>query len=68
LVGLIALFALEALRAKKLCVIPVDAQKFWENFYFRPRIGSFGRGHSFLPAASAVSVLFLFFKKNLKNF
>jgi hypothetical protein len=63
LVGLIALFALEALSTKKLCVIPVDAQKFWENFYFRPRLGSVGRGHFFLAAVSGVSVFFLFFKK-----
>jgi hypothetical protein len=68
LIGLIALFALEALSAKKLCVIPVDAQKFWENFYFRPRLGGGGRGRFFLAAASAVSVLFLFFKKNFKKF
>jgi len=64
LVGLIALSALEALSAKKLCVIPVDVQKFWENFYFRPRLGNRGRGHFFLAEVSSLSVFFLFFKKN----
>jgi len=64
LVGLIALFALEALSAEKFCVIPVDAQKFWENFYFRPRLGCGCRGRFILAAASSVSVFFLFFKKN----
>jgi len=54
LVGLIALFALEALSAEKFCVIPVDAQKFWENFYFRPRLSGSGRGRFFLAAASSV--------------
>jgi hypothetical protein len=68
LIGLIALFALEALSAKKLCVIPVDAQKFWENFYFRPRLVGCGRGRFFLAAASALSVFFYFSKKILKNF
>jgi hypothetical protein len=68
LVGLIALFALEALSTKKLCVIPVDAQKFWENFYFRPRLVGCGRGRFFLAGASAVSVLFYFSKKNFKKF
>jgi hypothetical protein len=68
LVGLIALFALEALSAKKLCVIPVDAQKFWENFYFRPRLGGGGRGHFFLAAVSSLSVFFYFSKKNFKKF
>jgi hypothetical protein len=68
LVGLIALFALKALSAEKFCVIPVDAQKFWENFYFRPRLGGGGRGHFFLAAVSALSVFFYFSKKILKNF
>jgi hypothetical protein len=68
LIGLIALFALEALSAKKLCVIPVDAQKFWENFYFRPRLVGCGRGRFFLAAASALSVFFYFSKKIFKNF
>jgi len=63
LVGLIALFALEALSAKKFCVIPVDAQKFWENFYFQPRLDGSGRGHFFLAAAATVSVFFYFSKK-----
>jgi hypothetical protein len=63
LVGLSALSALEALSAKKLCVIPVDAQKFWENFYFRPRLSGCGREHFFLAAASTLSVFFYFSKK-----
>jgi hypothetical protein len=68
LLGLIALFALEALSAKKFCVIPVHAQKFWENFYFRPRLSDGGRGHFFLAAVSALSVFFYFPKKKILKF
>jgi hypothetical protein len=69
LVGLIALFALEALSAKKLCVIPVDAQKFWENFYFRPRLGGGGRGRFFFGCGfGSFRFIFIFQKKILKIF
>jgi hypothetical protein len=69
LVGLIALFALEALSAKKLCVIPVDAQKFWENFYFRPRLGGGGRGRFFFGCGFvSFCFFFIFQKKILKIF
>jgi hypothetical protein len=68
LVGLIALFALEALSTKKLCVIPVDAQKFWENFYFRPRSAAAAADVFFWLRFRQFPFFFIFKKKILKNF
>jgi len=71
LVGLIALSALEALSAKKLCVIPVDAQKFWENFFSDRESAAAAPANVFFWLLFWKFPFFLFFKKNflkiLKN-
>jgi hypothetical protein len=68
LLGLIALSALEALSAKKLCVIPVDAQKFWENFFPTANLRRRRRRKFFFGCFFRGFRLFLFLKKNFKNF
>jgi hypothetical protein len=64
LVGLIALSALEALSAKKFCVIPVDAQKFWENFFSDRESAAAAAAKVFFGCCFRSFRLFLFFKKN----
>jgi hypothetical protein len=68
LVGLIALFALEALSAKKLCVIPVDAQKFWENFYSDRDSAAAAADIFFFGCGFGTFCFFLFFKKKFYKF
>jgi hypothetical protein len=68
LVGLIALSALEALSAKKLCVIPVDAQKFWENFFSNRESAAAAVEKVFFGCCFRGFRFYLFFKKKFKNF
>jgi hypothetical protein len=68
LVGLIALSALEALSAKKLCVIPVDAQKFWENFFPTANLRRRRRTFFFGSEFGSFRFIFIFKKKILKIF
>jgi hypothetical protein len=67
LVGLIALSALEALSAKKLCVIPVDAQKFCENFFSDRESAAAAAAKVFFGCCFGGFRFFLFFKKNFKK-
>jgi hypothetical protein len=69
LVGLIALFALEALSAKKLCVIPVDAQKFCENFFSDRESAAAAAAKVFFGCCfGGFRFFFIFQKKIFKNF
>jgi len=64
LVGLIALSALEALSAKKLCVIPVDAQKFWGNFFSDRESAAAAAAKVFFGCCFGGFRFFYFSKKN----